>query len=45
MVAALRTDGITTLLTTQYLEEADQLSDNIIVIDRGRVVAEEPPRN
>ena len=40
MVAALRTDGITTLLTTQYLEEADQLSDNIIVIDRGRVVAE-----
>ncbi len=32
--------GITTLLTTQYLEEADLLSDNIIVIDKGTVIAE-----
>ena len=29
-------DGTTLLLTTQYLEEADQLADNIVVIDRGR---------
>ncbi|WP_228389321.1 ATP-binding cassette domain-containing protein [Cumulibacter manganitolerans] len=33
-------EGTTLLLTTQYLEEADQLADNIIVIDQGRVIAE-----
>jgi ABC-2 type transport system ATP-binding protein len=33
-------DGTTVLLTTQYLEEADQLADQIMVMDRGRVVAE-----
>lgn len=32
--------GTTLLLTTQYLEEADQLADNIIVIDHGKVIAE-----
>ena len=32
--------GSTVLLTTQYLDEADQLADRIAVIDRGRVVAE-----
>ena len=32
--------GIATLLTTQYLEEADALSDRIIVIDHGTIVAE-----
>ncbi len=31
---------MTILLTTQYLEEADVLSDNIVVIDKGRVIAE-----
>ena len=36
-------DGTTLLLTTQYLEEADQLADNIVVIDRGRVIAEGTP--
>ncbi|MFZ2527930.1 MAG: ATP-binding cassette domain-containing protein [Rhodococcus sp. (in: high G+C Gram-positive bacteria)] len=40
LVAALKNQGITVLLTTQYLEEADLLSDNIIVIDKGTVVAE-----
>lgn len=30
-------------MTTQYLEEADQLADNIIVIDKGRVVANDTP--
>jgi ABC-2 type transport system ATP-binding protein len=39
IVAALRDHGITTLLTTQYLEEADLLSDKIVVIDHGRVIA------
>jgi ABC-2 type transport system ATP-binding protein len=32
-------EGVTLLLTTQYLEEADQLADDIVVIDRGRVIA------
>ena len=39
-VRALVADGTTVLLTTQYLEEADQLADRIAVIDHGRVVAE-----
>ena len=33
-------DGTTLLLTTQYLEEADHLADRIVVVDRGRVIAE-----
>ena len=33
-------EGTTLLLTTQYLEEADQLADRIVVIDHGRVIAE-----
>ncbi|NNH71785.1 daunorubicin/doxorubicin resistance ABC transporter ATP-binding protein DrrA [Nocardia uniformis] len=40
LVSALKDQGITVLLTTQYLEEADVLSDNIIVIDKGIVIAE-----
>ena len=40
LVEALKAQGITVLLTTQYLEEADVLSDNIIVIDKGTVIAE-----
>ena len=36
--------GSTILLTTQYLDEADQLADRIAVIDHGRVVAEGTPR-
>ncbi len=33
-------DGTTVLLTTQYLDEADRLADRIVVIDRGKVIAE-----
>src|SRR3546814_7894226 len=36
-------DGTTLLLTTQYLEEADQLADDIVVIDNGRVIAQGTP--
>ncbi|MEV6964012.1 ATP-binding cassette domain-containing protein [Hamadaea sp. NPDC051192] len=36
-------DGATVLLTTQYLDEADQLADRIAVVDRGRKVAEGTP--
>jgi ABC-2 type transport system ATP-binding protein len=35
--------GTTLLLTTQYLEEADQLADDIVVMDRGRIIAEGTP--
>jgi ABC-2 type transport system ATP-binding protein len=35
--------GSTVLLTTQYLEEADQLADHIVLIDKGRVVANDTP--
>ncbi|WP_431962190.1 ATP-binding cassette domain-containing protein [Nocardia sp. bgisy134] len=40
LVSGFRKHGITTLLTTQYLEEADALCDRIIVIDHGVVIAE-----
>lgn len=40
----LVSDGTTLLLTTQYLEEADQLADDIVVIDRGRVIAHGTPQ-
>jgi ABC-2 type transport system ATP-binding protein len=39
----LVTEGVTVFLTTQYLEEADQLADRIAVLDRGRLVAEGTP--
>jgi ABC-2 type transport system ATP-binding protein len=39
MIKALVDDGTTLLLTTQYLEEADRLADEIAVIDHGRVIA------
>ena len=38
MLRGLVRDGTTLLLTTQYLEEADQLADQIVVIDRGQVI-------
>jgi ABC-2 type transport system ATP-binding protein len=37
-------EGVTLLLTTQYLEEADTLADQIVVIDHGRVIAQGTPR-
>ncbi|OLT48090.1 ATP-binding cassette domain-containing protein [Cellulosimicrobium sp. CUA-896] len=40
IVRVLVADGATVLLTTQYLEEADQLADKIAVIDHGKVIAE-----
>ncbi|PXY21212.1 ATP-binding cassette domain-containing protein [Prauserella muralis] len=42
-VRGLAATGTTVLLTTQYLEEADQLADAISVIDEGRVIAEGTP--
>ena len=40
LVRRLVADGTTVLLTTQYLEEADALADRIVVLDRGRVIAQ-----
>ena len=42
-VQALNDDGTTVFLTTQYLEEADQLADHVGIIDSGRIVAEGTP--
>lgn len=42
-ISALADDGTAVLLTTQYLEEADELADSIAVIDGGRIVAEGTP--
>lgn len=39
VIRDLVADGTTVLLTTQYLDEADQLANDIVVIDRGRVIA------
>src|SRR6476661_5777248 len=39
----LAAGGVTILLTTQYLEEADELADRIAVLERGRIVAEGTP--
>jgi ABC-2 type transport system ATP-binding protein len=40
VIGTLVADGTTVLLTTQYLEEADQLANQIAVVDHGRVIAE-----
>ncbi len=43
MIRGLVADGVTVLLTTQYLDEADQLAHDIVVIDRGKVIATGTP--
>ena len=43
MVRGLVADGVTIMLTTQYLDEADRLADRIAVLDSGRIVAEGTP--
>ena len=43
IIRELVSDGVTLLLTTQYLDEADELADRIVVIDHGRVIAEGSP--
>jgi oleandomycin transport system ATP-binding protein len=43
VVRSLVADGSTVLLTTQYLDEADALADDIVVIDRGKVIAHDTP--
>ncbi len=40
LIGELRDEGVTVLLTTQYLEEADRLAQKIVVVDHGRIAAE-----
>jgi len=44
LIRRLVAEGTTVLLTTQYLEEADALADELVVIDQGRVIAEGTPK-
>jgi ABC-2 type transport system ATP-binding protein len=43
MIRELVAEGTTVLLTTQYLEEADRLAERIVVVDGGRVIANDTP--
>ena len=43
VIGRLAADGVTVLLTTHYLEEADRLADSLAIVDRGRVVASGTP--
>ncbi|MEU0467673.1 ATP-binding cassette domain-containing protein [Amycolatopsis sp. NPDC006131] len=43
IIRDLVADGVTIFLTTQYLEEADQLADRVAVLDKGRLVAQGTP--
>jgi len=43
LIDALVAQGTTTVLTTQYLEEADRLADHVVVVDRGSVIARGKP--
>lgn len=43
IIVDLVKDGMTVFLTTHYMEEADQLSDRVAIIDRGRIVAIDSP--
>jgi ABC-2 type transport system ATP-binding protein len=42
-IRSLREEGATILLTTQYLEEADQLADRVVILSEGRVITEGTP--
>jgi ABC-2 type transport system ATP-binding protein len=44
IIRELMADGVTIFLTTQYLDEADQLADRVAVLDQGRLVAQGTPR-
>jgi ABC-2 type transport system ATP-binding protein len=43
LIRSMRTDGVTVVLTTHFLDEAEQLADHVVVVDAGRVVAQGSP--
>jgi len=45
MIIELNKNGTTIFLTTHYMEEADKLCDRIVIIDRGKIVAQDTPKN
>ncbi len=45
IVADLSDQGVTVFLTTHYMEDADQLSDRVAILDQGRIVALDTPEN
>ncbi|WP_051425974.1 ABC transporter ATP-binding protein [Jiangella gansuensis] len=44
LIAELRADGVTVVLTTHLIDEAERLSDHVVIIDRGRLLAEGSPQ-
>jgi ABC-2 type transport system ATP-binding protein len=43
LIAELRTAGVSVVLTTHFMEEAEQLADRVLIVDKGRLVAEGTP--
>ena len=43
LITEIRSEGRTILLTTHYMEEADQLCDRVAIIDHGQIIALDPP--
>jgi ABC-2 type transport system ATP-binding protein len=43
LVTALKRDGVAVILTTHFMEEAEQLADHVVIIDHGRTVADGSP--
>jgi ABC-2 type transport system ATP-binding protein len=44
LIRGLRRDGVTVVLSTHFMDEAEQLADQVVVVDRGRVMATGSPR-
>jgi len=45
LISDLRTAGVSLILTTHFMDEAERLSDHVVIIDHGRMVAEGTPAN
>ncbi|RKN42407.1 ABC transporter ATP-binding protein [Streptomyces hoynatensis] len=43
LVRELRADGVTVVLTTHYMDEAEELADEVVIVDRGRAIAQGAP--
>jgi ABC-2 type transport system ATP-binding protein len=45
LIKTIRADGTTVILTTHYMEEAEELCDRVAIVDRGKIVALDSPSN
>lgn len=45
IIRKLKADGRTVLLTTHYMQEADELCDHIAIINKGKIIAKDTPEN